>query len=603
MRTDEEEDTATTLTTMMMTEEARNDAGAAAVIASTTAAAAADEKENAGAGGDAASAANAGSAEGGAAAAATSTTPSKPSTTTTTSSAAAIDPTLLEEYRNCRDEYLRRKTAEALIRRAKSFDGKKFTDVPAVPTDEQMRQLEERREAVLVQVREACEAIRQASIERQVGQASLKARQEELELMKKDLEAKKPGVASLDDDDAGDGDEMDVDDDDPSDEQLAAEAEQLDRLQKRKAELLARLQEVEQENRRVLEATADAVKRQKAKGRDAADGTGTAFVVDDYSEETLAKLREQEAAYQAEIDKYRKIQEYYDGLSHIMGELRGARVVSVTRRALTEVEKADEAEPTAAVVEEEKKAGESGDGPPNDGDDMMVLVVKLLNKYDVEIGMTSVVPADAGSRRKPEEPRLKVVYARYLNNDDNPDNKIRGPAAEEGGAGTCIELDLPSLDDLVRITRRDKKLFLLTDGSIRFVVGEAISRIENLQALAGELAILKEQETSDFAIVKLPSAADDVKDSKAFGDEGLNIICTVGERDTATKIVLRLTPDCPMIEGSAYIAESDSENPNVRKTVDEFKEHRNHHFSSPVALVRGLKDAMAHQRLQEMKQD
>lgn len=182
----------------------------------------------------------------------------------------------------------------------------------------------------------------------------------------------------------------------------------------------------------------------------------------------------------------------------------------------------------------------------------LVLKVQLLNQFDMDIEL-QVQPDSSHDN-------VKVAAAKLTSSPT-----IRGPSVP---GTTLVELTVPALDDLVKLSDST-----LPDDGLRFVLRETLARIQVLEARAKELTLLQQEGTVEMG----PYLASN------FGGEDQDVMIAFD----GNTVLLRLTPDCPMVPGSVYVDQV-SKNGQLLEELHMAGQA----FRSPVALVQAIKGKM-----------
>ena len=188
----------------------------------------------------------------------------------------------------------------------------------------------------------------------------------------------------------------------------------------------------------------------------------------------------------------------------------------------------------------------------------LVLKTQLLRQYDVRVVLE---PNHKGT--------LKVSAASFTS-----DTVINGPLLDDGTVS--VQLTIPSLDDLVLVVKTSQ--FPAGD-DLRFLLTEALGRCSATQSRVEELATLQ-----DEVVTKIGTR---YHDTNSYGGEDQEVLCSLNEQIT---LVLRMTPDCPLVEGSVYIDQMVGMGGWKKSLVDDIKERINaEKFASPVQLIRAVR--------------
>lgn len=155
-------------------------------------------------------------------------------------------------------------------------------------------------------------------------------------------------------------------------------------------------------------------------------------------------------------------------------------------------------------------------------DDEIAVQVELLGKHRVQISM-----ANRGDE-------FHVTGASFVTSTLVTSLDSQDDATSQ----SSLQLNIPPLDDLVRLCAN-----LGTGEDLRFLLRETLQRIRAITARVDELAILRTLHLTKIG--KLNYHQD-----FSFGGEDQEIVCSLNECITA---IIRLTPDCPLEEGSARL--------------------------------------------------
>jgi hypothetical protein len=127
--------------------------------------------------------------------------------------------------------------------------------------------------------------------------------------------------------------------------------------------------------------------------------------------------------------------------------------------------------------------------------------------------------------------------------------------------------------------------------ALQFCIREAVGRIAVTQARAEDLSQLQELALTKIGRIGATTGSA-CKDS--FGGLDQEVVCSFNEQLT---VVLRLTPDSPMVRGSVYIDQIVGLGGWDHLVVEQLKDMINHQqFGSPVRLIRAFQSEL--ERLQ-----
>lgn len=195
---------------------------------------------------------------------------------------------------------------------------------------------------------------------------------------------------------------------------------------------------------------------------------------------------------------------------------------------------------------------------------IMVLKVQLLVVHQVEIRM----------KKDPRRPNtLRVDSATFLTSDT-----VQGEMVDN----KALELTIPDLKDLVRLC-----INMGPVKDLQFLLRETMARIRAIVARVDELSILRAGYLTKIGALQ--------HSAHSFGGEDQEVVCSISEGVT---VVLRLTPDCPIVAGSSYVDQivgvggwDPSALENLKQTIN-IQRHR-----GPVKLMDSLKQEL--DRLQQ----
>jgi myosin heavy subunit len=109
--------------------------------------------------------------------------------------------------------------------------------------------------------------------------------------------------------------------------------------------------------------------------------------------------------------------------------------------------------------------------------------------------------------------------------------------SSEKHSESSVQMNIPALEDLVRLA---KNMGSVND--LRFLLAESMGRIRTITARVNELALLRTKFLTKIGTLQ--------SSLYTFGGADQQVVCSLNEGITA---VLRLSPDCPMINGSVFM--------------------------------------------------
>ena len=224
------------------------------------------------------------------------------------------------------------------------------------------------------------------------------------------------------------------------------------------------------------------------------------------------KLREESA-------KYQDMSFFYESARLALEEISGVQILSIAEK---EHVSSDPSQNVSTTTHNH---------------DILVMKLLLLHQHTVEMHLVSSTGSSSSSTSSGNE-EFKVSSAQLTSSpilsDSLPDTD-----ENKNNPSSTVTLAIPPLDDLVSIAKN----FDSARG-IRFVLQETLKRIRITSDRVTELALLRSKYLTK---ITLPSSN---KKKYNYGGEDQEIICSINSSIT---VVIRLTPDCPRIKGSAYI--------------------------------------------------
>lgn len=564
---------------------------------------------------------------------------------------------LLHEYEAARDAYLRGKITSSLLQWVTQYNDICVSSHAAIhavtqraleraPTLEEQQQVAERRDQVVARLQASVQRARMLQAQLQAKYTEHQTRKEELLQLIQQAEEKNVvfvsssrrssssssnnndssssstrthrGLETTNMKDNNEEEEEEHETNDDSDEEkeideqeFAALQDQLTALQQRKVELQMKVQDTQRQTDQIEKAW-----RQEAKqirwpdnhqalplsllpkefsldnDDDDHDQSDTDQMDDVTIKQAILSLQAENSKLQSKIDQYQEMADFYQNLTTVMEELRGMRII--------------ETKPAKGSTE---AAGDSSENSPH-----LELTVRLLDRYDVHLELqasNTTIDRNGSYRVKAATFDQEIILssAEETISKEMSDHTAAVAATAASGATIAypIQLPVPKLDDLVRLSQSMKPV-----ESLRFVLREATARIMCLQARVRELTVLQQEfgGQEGLALSSLLSEDDDNEnhiDGTDFGGRFQDVACRLetkgnAENQAATVgVVLRMTPDCPLLAGSVYIEqigtppattcefEKLQDHERWVKLKEEFNQQR---FASPVELMRALRQAV-----------
>jgi hypothetical protein len=315
---------------------------------------------------------------------------------------------------------------------------------------------------------------------------------------------------------------MDIDDEDYIVDQteLELQDEKIRTLLEKKSALEAKLRKVRMETEKV--ANENRSKKEllqklmdKSKGyiHGRVESPTTVLDLDNLD---VQSIKAETANMRQKIQEYRDMSEYYASMRSALEVISGVKILSVT-----------DAEST-----------DNNETLPDHGD-RIVLKVQLLEKHIVEIILENCKKVFVSTAGRHNDECFRVVSARILTSTILTDTLPEDEEEFQNNPSPTVSITIPPLDDLVSLAKNLEPVH-----DLRFVLRETLSRIRILSNRMNELATLRTK-----YLTKITDPANN-KVHYGFGGEDQEILCSL---DSQVTVVLRLTPDCPILRGSAYI--------------------------------------------------
>jgi hypothetical protein len=236
---------------------------------------------------------------------------------------------------------------------------------------------------------------------------------------------------------------------------------------------------------------------------------------------------------------YREMAEYYNSERSALEEIGGMKILTVVPFENGEMA-ADNSQPSPSTSQSvarrrrssnsssSSKTSASSESKSKEGISLRVL---LLNQHVVKVTLDHQdVPNSDGN-----DEILRVSHAQF-----ETSIVLTIPSGmtdhENSSRNNNLSITIPPLDDLVRLASQMDPGY-----DLRFLLRETMARIRSLTARVEELAILRAKYLTKFA---------NISNSYGFGGEDQEVVCSLNAGIT---VVLRLTADCPILDGSCYI--------------------------------------------------
>lgn len=452
-----------------------------------------------------------------------------------------LDAQTIQRYQAARAKYLKSQITSLIIEHLDhiryepgSEDSSGVNDRPicAFPdrlTEEQKKDLQERIQSArdnlvqsVNQVKQSYESVYQKY---QILQQKRSELEEIVSSVEKQNQIATDGGSPESSQDVVNGHMMEIDDEDYIVDQteLELQDEKLRSLMEKKSALEAKLRKVRMETEKVAnenrtknEILQKLIHKNQGHENGRVESPTTVLSLDKLDVESI---KAETASMREKIQKYRDMSEYYSSMKSALEVISGIKILSVT-----------DAESMDKNDTHQEQAG-----------DRIALKVQLLEKHIVEIILQSCKKVFVSASNGVNDESFRVVSAKILTStiltdtlpDDDDDENV------QDNPTPTVSITIPPLDDLVSLAKN-----LDPGHDLRFVLRETLSRIRILSSRMNELAMLRTK-----YLTKITDPTNN-KVHYGFGGEDQEILCSLESQVT---VVLRLTADCPILRGSAYI--------------------------------------------------
>jgi hypothetical protein len=399
----------------------------------------------------------------------------------------------LREYEIARDEYLQCKVMHAVVEHATtSFDETrgKF-DTRAVPAvdEEEKKALDERYTSVLQSISDKADSLKCKVLELRAKHARFQERRVELIHLVMQQQDQLYGMDEHVHDEDVTVDELDTD-------------EKFSFIERKHTALKVSLQSLEQQ-KKVAEKQ---LEERKACWIALTEKENENIDIQslDSDPEVLGRLQRSNAETKVKLSELTETTRYYNDMRLLLEKLSGIRVLSVNQATGL--------------------------------DDGLSLTVELMQKYLVEVTLAVATPA--------RNRDFAVAAAKFVSEN----TLITGPTVhthdgDDSVEGSVVQLSIPPLDDVVKLVE-----YLPSGENIRVFLTEALARIRIVEERVADLTLLLHERRVVTQIS--PWICGGTSDGISSLREQ-QVICSWNSLQLT--VVLRLSPDFPLTNGSVYI--------------------------------------------------
>ena len=534
-----------------------------------------------------------------------------------------LDPDTIQRYRNARSKYIKSQITDLILEHLKTLrydhheennenddggDGsnsnrngnsKPMIQFPESMTEDEHNLLRQNMETAKENLCRSVSQVKQSYEGVYSKYNALNEKRRELEgiveeLEKKDANSNANGRNGMDMDMDMDVD-IDIDGDtgnhNDSDDildqtELELQDEKLNILMEKRSRLEAKLRKVRMETEKVssqIGSKKDLLRQMASmnggdeSGSNASSSGGDSAIDVDNLDVEVMKAETEEIRLQTQ--KLKDMSEFYESIKSATEVISGIKILSVTDASATNFKDTATGSATGRLDMDMNMNMEGA----------FSLKVQLLNQHIVEIimkdnskshGLSPGINTNCSTTGE----SFRVLSARLVTNSVLTDT-LEGSGSDSGSEDLnnptpTVSITIPPLDDLVSLAAN-----LEPGQDLRFVLRESLARVRTLSARMNELAYLRTK-----YLTKITNPAKN-KVLYGFGGEDQEILCSL---DSQITVVIRLTANCPILKGSAYIQRivgcGGWESAVLQKIKSKVNEHRP---SGPVDLMETLVDEIA----------
>jgi hypothetical protein len=495
---------------------------------------------------------------------------------------------ILEEYKKARDLYLQRKLMQNAVQRVtttydvstQALVNSNFDETSA----EEKQELEERREHILTTLSNKALLLQQKQHELNTKYIHFQQRRDEfMQMMHLQQQPDYDSDVDNDDEDIEDNYDTTME----YENQVMLQEDKMSSLHERYAQLQVQLRNVQQQNTVAMQ-NVDRYKLQlrtiisnstnKENGSHLATfGLSSDGVISDWLDNPDAKIQElyqQNIVAKDNLDKVKESHDFYLSLRHLLETLSGIRFKNFANKSSDDM----------------------------DDDNGVMITVQLLDKYDVEIAL--------------EFPRGSIANSTIFKRDACviqsaiiiSDNAVVTSGAAVGSQDTAsipdseamvMQLRIPDFDDIVQFANTYS-----AGENIRTLLRELLARMAMIEERVKELTKLQQEKGVVLSIGPLctTSAKTNNNDHGSTCTAMMRdqeVVCSLNHPPMTT--VLRLTGNCPLMDGSIYIDQLIGLGGWDQQIVQQIQDTiSTRQYQTPIQIVSAIQTEV--QRLQDEEQ-
>ena len=461
-----------------------------------------------------------------------------------------LDPETIERYRSARSNYLRSQITNQILEHLNTIQydqddencSNPLIQFPESSTEEERDELRNSTEAAKENLCRSVSQVKQSYEGVYHKYQSLVQKRQDLANIVQDMESKgqthlSPLKAEIDVDGDGDNDGQAADNDDIMDQtELELQDEKVKSLLAKRSMLEAKLRKVRMETEQV----SSRISSKKSQLQEMIDlnnprgGSSSPTTVLDVDNLDAKEIEAETEQMRSRTKELTDMSYYYESKKSVLEEISGIKFLSVTDAKQSKEKEEARISPRKTSPRQTRRHS------LDRMEDAICLKVLLLNHHVVEITLGNSGRLFAASVKNSGPPNdcFRVVSARLTTSSVLSDSILETEEFENNPTPT-VSITIPPLDDLVSLAANLEPV-----QDLRFVLRETLARIRILSARMNELAQLR---TKYLTKITNPSRN---KVNYGFGGEDQEIFCSLPSQVT---VVLRLTADCPILKGSAYI--------------------------------------------------
>ena len=451
-----------------------------------------------------------------------------------------LDPETIKRYRAAQSKYLRSQITNLVIEHLKTLkydpndeDGNRpMIEFPEAITEEERNSLRRNMEAAKDNLCRSVSQVKQSYEGVYHKYQILEQRRKELKNIVNELENKEkngnPGGGGLVDIDIdGHDGHMDDEDDALDQSELELHEERLQSLVAKRSMMEAQLRKIRMETEQTSSQIAskkellqklmnvhDPPRDDSERSRSASSNA----VEDIMNGLDVEQMKAQTDEMRLQTQHFRDMSDFYESMKTAMEVISGIKILSVTDAKSDTVQ-------GGSPRQNRRHSRDLMDGA-------IALKIQLLDHHIVEIVLYDTKnPSATGDC-------FRVLSARLLTSEVLTDTLLSQEEYENNPTPT-VSITIPPLDDLVSLAANLEPV-----QDLRFVLRESLARIRTLSARMNELAALRKK-----YLTKITNPSKN-RVNYGFGGEDQEILCSL---DSQVTVVVRLTADCPILKGSAYI--------------------------------------------------